>query len=65
MGVCYNAHKRNIFLIETEERFYFMQDLEQIKNKIRLVDYIQNTGLKIKNLGGGTFGVEPCPVCRT
>ena len=42
-----------------------MQDLEQVKNKIRLVDYIQSNGAKIKNLGGGTFRVEPCPICRT
>jgi len=42
-----------------------MQDLEQVKNKIRLVDYIQSTGVKVKALGGGTFGVEPCPICRT
>lgn len=42
-----------------------MQDLEQVKNKISLIDYIQSTGVKVKNLGGGTFTVEPCPVCRT
>jgi tRNA A37 threonylcarbamoyladenosine dehydratase len=42
-----------------------MENLEQVKAKIRLVEYIQNTGLKIKNLGGGTFRVEPCPICRT
>ena len=42
-----------------------MQDLEEIKNKIRLVDYIQSTGAKIKKLGGDTYGVNPCPLCRT
>lgn len=41
-----------------------MDDLQELKNKIRLVDYIQGTGAKIKNLGGGTFGVDPCPICR-
>lgn len=68
MGVCYNIinKKRNILLIDKrEKRFYFMQDLKQVKNKIRLVDYIQSTGVKVKALGGGTFGVEPCPICRT
>ena len=41
-----------------------MENLEQVKNKIRLVDYIQSTGVKVKALGGGTFRVEPCPICR-
>lgn len=40
-----------------------MEELETVKNKISLIDYIQGNGGKIKNLGGGTFSVEPCPVC--
>ena len=40
-----------------------MDELENVKSKIRLLDYIQNTGKKIKNLGGGTYGVNPCPIC--
>lgn len=40
-----------------------MEELETVKNKISIIDYIQDNGGKIKNLGGGTFSVEPCPVC--
>ena len=67
MGVCYNRNnKRDLLLIDKrEKRFYFMQDLEEIKNKVRLVDYIQSNGAKIKKLGGNTYGVNPCPICRT
>lgn len=40
-----------------------MKDLETVKNKITLVDYISTTGVKLKNLGRGTFTINPCPVC--
>ena len=42
-----------------------MANLEELKNKVNLVEYIQKTtGAKIKRLGNGTFDVEPCPVCN-
>lgn len=40
-----------------------MEDLEQVKKKINLADYIKSQGLKIKNIGGGTLRVNPCPKC--
>ena len=40
-----------------------MDELENVKGKIKLLDYIQSTGKKIKSLGGGTYGVNPCPIC--
>lgn len=40
-----------------------MQDLEQIKDKIRLVDYIQGTGIKLKKIGVNLYSVNPCPIC--
>ena len=40
-----------------------MQDLEEIKNKIRLVDYIQGTGIKLKKVSHNVYGVNPCPIC--
>lgn len=65
MGVCYNIKRKiiNIFLIGKETRFYIMDELENVKSKIRLLDYIQNAGNKIKSLGGETYGVNPCPIC--
>ena len=38
-----------------------MDDLQELKNKIRLVDYIQGTGAKIKNLGGRNFWRRSLP----
>ena len=40
-----------------------MEDLNQVKNKIKLLDYIKSKGLKVKNIGNNSFRVNPCPVC--
>lgn len=40
-----------------------MKDLNQIKNKIKLLDYIKSKGLKVKNIGNNSFRINPCPVC--
>ena len=42
-----------------------MDDLEQVKQKISIVEYVkQHTSSQIKNLGNGQYRVNPCPICN-
>ncbi len=41
-----------------------MQELSELKKRIRLLEYIQQQGgYNIKALGGGKYRITPCPVC--
>ena len=40
-----------------------MEDLEQVKNKIKLIDYIKLQGNKVEIHGNNSFKINPCPKC--
>lgn len=42
-----------------------METLEQVKNKISIVDYVQRytSNVQLKSLGNNNYRVNPCPIC--
>ena len=44
-------------------RLYIMDELEQVKNKVSIIDYVQRNGIQVKSCGGGKYRANPCPKC--
>lgn len=40
-----------------------MAELEELKQRVKIVDYLQNKGHTIKKVGSN-YGVSPCPLCN-
>ena len=39
-------------------------ELDEVKKRVSLLNYIASKGYKIKNLGSGQYRVNPCPLCN-
>ncbi len=40
-----------------------MMELEEVKERVKLLDYIQQTGGQLEKAGSNNYRLNPCPVC--
>lgn len=42
-----------------------MKSLEDLKHQVKILDYVRNHNIQgLEQLGGDTFRINPCPICR-
>lgn len=52
-----------IFFFNHTGGFQMTRTLEQLKEQVSLVEYVQGQGYDLKRAGAGTYRINPCPIC--